>query len=302
MPSYARAPTCFIISSCCGWPRGYIPTTSGRRWTGASGYLGSPRSCRNSRLRFTHAARWSRSNRRARANGVAADGRAARGQLARPSLNQPAMLRRLYDWCIAAADKPYASWLLGLVSFVESSFFPIPPDAMLIPMALARPDKAWSYATLCTATSVAGGVLGYLIRALLYDSVGLWLIQLYGYGNKVEAFREAYAQWGGWIILLKGLTPIPYKIVTIASGFAGYNLPLFVLLSCVARGMRFFLLAFLLNRYGAQARLIIEERLTFWVTLAAIVLVAGIIAALYLFWWFRRSSMLPCAARRLSPL
>ena len=184
---------------------------------------------------------------------------------------------------MAAAHKPHALWTMGAISFAESSFFPVPPDVMLIPMALARPDRAWFYATVCTVTSVAGGVLGYVIGAWLYDSVGLWLIQLYGYGNKVEAFREAYAQWGGWIILLKGLTPIPYKIVTIASGFAGYNLLMFVLLSCVARGGRFFLLAFLLNRYGAQAREIIEKRLTFWVTLGAIVLVAGIIAALYLF-------------------
>jgi membrane protein YqaA with SNARE-associated domain len=193
------------------------------------------------------------------------------------------MLRRLYDWCIAAADKPYATWLLGTVSFVESSFFPVPPDAMLIPMALARPDKAWFYATVCTVTSVAGGVLGYLIGAMLYDSIGLWLIQLYGYGNKVEAFREAYAQWGSWIILIKGLTPIPYKIVTIASGFAGFNLLLFVLLSIVARGMRFYAEAFLLNRYGKEARAIIEERLGFWAAIAAVVLVAGIIASLYLF-------------------
>jgi membrane protein YqaA with SNARE-associated domain len=193
------------------------------------------------------------------------------------------MLRRLYDWCIAAADKPYATWLLGTVSFVESSFFPVPPDAMLIPMALARPDTAWFYATVCTVTSVAGGVLGYLIGAMLYDSIGLWLMQLYGYGNKVEAFREAYAQWGSWIILIKGLTPIPYKIVTIASGFAGFNLLLFVLLSIVARGMRFYAEAFLLNRYGKEARAIIEERLGFWAAIAAVVLVAGIIAALYLF-------------------
>jgi membrane protein YqaA with SNARE-associated domain len=193
------------------------------------------------------------------------------------------MLRRLYNWCIAAADKPYATWLMGAVSFMESSFFPIPPDAMLIPMSLARPDKAFYYATVCTLTSVAGGVLGYLIGAVLYDSVGLWLIKLYGYGDKVDAFRAAYVEWGGWIILIKGVTPIPYKIVTIASGFAGYNLLMFVLLSCVARGMRFYLAAFLLNRYGAQARAIIEERLGFWVTISAIVLVAGIIAALYLF-------------------
>jgi len=132
-------------------------------------------------------------------------------------------------------------------------------------------------------TSVAGGVLGYFIGAVLYDSIGLWLIQLYGYGEKVDAFRAAYAQWGGWIILLKGLTPIPYKIVTIASGFAGYNLFLFVVLSIVARGMRFYLEAFLLNRYGPQARSIIEERLGFWVTVAGVVLIAGIVAALYLF-------------------
>src|SRR4051794_27670609 len=193
------------------------------------------------------------------------------------------MLRTLYDWCIAAAGKRRAACIMGAVSFAESSFFPIPPDVMLIPMSLARPDKAYYYATLCTLTSVAGGVLGYFIGAVLYDSVGLWLIQLYGYGNKVEAFRQAYAQWGAWIILIKGVTPIPYKIVTIASGFAGYNIFMFVLLSLVARGMRFYLLAFLLNRYGAKARAIIEERLTFWVTLGAIVLVAGIIAALYLF-------------------
>ena len=193
------------------------------------------------------------------------------------------MLRRLYDWCIAAAEKPYASWLMGIVAFVESSFFPVPPDAMLIPMSLARPDKAWFYATLCTLASVAGGVLGYFIGAVLYDSVGLWLMKLYGLTDQVETFRQAYAQWGSWIILIKGVTPIPYKLVTIASGFAGYSIVMFVLLSFVARGMRFFLVAFLLNRYGAQARAIIEERLGFWVTVGAILLVGGIIAALWLF-------------------
>ena len=193
------------------------------------------------------------------------------------------MLRRLYDWCIAASGKPHASWIMGVVSFVESSFFPVPPDVMLIPMSLARPDRAYFYATLCTVTSVAGGVLGYIIGAYLYDSVGLWLMQLYGYGDKIEAFREAYAEWGAWIILLKGMTPIPYKIVTIASGFAAYPLVPFILLSVVARGMRFYLLAFLLHRYGPQAREILEKRLGFWVTIGAVVLVAGIIAAMYLF-------------------
>ena len=193
------------------------------------------------------------------------------------------MLRRAYDWCIAAAHKPYALWLMGFVSFVESSFFPIPPDAMLIPMSIARPERAWLFATVCTLTSVAGGVLGYAIGAFLYDTVGHWLIALYGYGDKVEAFRDAYARWGTWIILLKGVTPIPYKIVTITSGFAGYNIWLFIVFSFVARGTRFYLTAFLLNRYGVQARAIIEKRLGFWVTVSLGVLLVGIFAAIYLF-------------------
>jgi membrane protein YqaA with SNARE-associated domain len=193
------------------------------------------------------------------------------------------MLRRCYDWFIAAAYKPFATWIMGAVSFVESSFFPIPPDVMLIPMSLARPEKAYSYAFLCTWTSVAGGVLGYAIGALLYDSFGQWLISLYGYGDKVDAFRNAYNQYGAWIILLKGLTPIPYKIVTITSGFAGFDLLYFVLLSLIARGGRFFFLAFLLSRYGVRARAMLEERLGLWVSLGAALLVAGIIGAIYLF-------------------
>ena len=191
------------------------------------------------------------------------------------------MLRRLYDRCIAAADKPYASWTLGAVSFAESSFFPVPPDAMLVPMAMARPDRAYRYAAICTLASVLGGMLGYAIGALLYDSVGGWLIRLYGYGGKVESFRQAYATYGTWIILLKGATPIPYKIVTITSGFAGYNFFLFVLFSAITRGFRFFLIAFLLHRYGVQAREIIEKRLTLWFTLFMVLLIGGIVAAVY---------------------
>ncbi len=193
------------------------------------------------------------------------------------------MIRRLYEWCLATAHKPHAEWMMGFVSFIESSFFPVPPDVMLVPMAIARPSRAYYYATICTLTSVAGGVVGYAIGALLYDSIGQWLIALYGYGEKVDAFREAYNEYGAWIIVLKGLTPIPYKVVTITSGFAGYNLPLFIILSVVARGMRFYLLAFLLHRYGERARVILEERLEFWVVLATIVLVLGIVGALYLF-------------------
>jgi membrane protein YqaA with SNARE-associated domain len=137
-------------------------------------------------------------------------------------------------------------------------------------------------AAWCTVASVTGGMLGYAIGALLYDSVGAWLIQLYGYGDKVEAFRAAYAQWGAWIILIKGLTPIPYKIVTITSGFAGYNFGLFLLFSVITRGARFFVLAFLLHRYGERARHIIERQLGLWTLLFAVVLVGGIVAALYL--------------------
>jgi membrane protein YqaA with SNARE-associated domain len=193
------------------------------------------------------------------------------------------MLRRLYDSCIAAAGKPHALWTMGAISFAESSVFPIPPDVMLIPMSLAHPRRAWYYATICTLTSVAGGLVGYAIGALLYDSVGQWLIGLYGYGDRVEAFRAAYAEWGAWIILIKGLTPIPYKIVTITSGFADYNLFLFVIFSIIARAMRFYLIAFLIHRYGDFAREIIERRLGLWAALGAIVVIGGIIGSLYLF-------------------
>ncbi len=193
------------------------------------------------------------------------------------------MLRRIYDWCIAAADKPYALWLMAAVSFAESSFFPVPPDIMLIPMALARPQRAWIYAGVCTVASVAGGVLGYAIGSLLYDSVGQWLIGLYGYGDKVDAFRASYAHYGAWIILLKGLTPIPYKIVTITSGFAGYNIWLFILLSAITRSARFFIAAVLLNRYGETIRHHIEKRLGLWVAIGAAVLVGGFIVAFRLF-------------------
>ena len=192
------------------------------------------------------------------------------------------MLKRIYDWCIEAAHKPHALWIMGVVAFAESSFFPVPPDVMLIPMSLARPQRAWLFAAVCTAASVAGGVLGYAIGALLYDSVGQWLIQVYGLGGKVDAFRASYAEWGALIILLKGLTPIPYKLVTITSGFAGYNFWLFILCSIVARGGRFFVAAVLLNRYGEWIRVRIEKHLALWVGLGAAALVLGFVIALRL--------------------
>jgi membrane protein YqaA with SNARE-associated domain len=189
----------------------------------------------------------------------------------------------MYDWCVAAAYRPAAKWIMGAVSFAESSFFPIPPDAMLIPMSLARPDKAYSYAFLCTWTSVAGAALGYAIGALLFDSVGQWVISAYGLTDKVDVFIAQYARWGAWIILLAGFTPIPYKLITITSGFAGYNLLLFIVFSIVARGARFFLVAFLLHRYGERARLMIEERLELWTAAAAVLGVAGLAFAIFYF-------------------
>ena len=191
-------------------------------------------------------------------------------------------LRRLYDACIDAAHKPHATWSMGAMAFAESSFFPIPPDVMMIPMALAHPKRAYWFATVCTVASVLGGLVGYAIGALLYDSIGGWLIQLYGYGEKVETFRHAYAEWGAWIILLKGLTPIPYKVVTITSGFAAYNIFLFVIFSIIARAMRFFLIALLLHRYGDQARVMIEKRLGLYTALGAAVVVLGLVGAVYL--------------------
>src|SRR5665213_599718 len=122
------------------------------------------------------------------------------------------VLRRLYDWCLGAADKPPALWIMGAVSFAESSFFPVPPDVMLIPMALARPERAYVLAAWCTVTSVAGGLLGYAIGALLYDSVGAWLIHLYHYGDKVETFRAAYAQYGAWISCSRGSPRSPIRL------------------------------------------------------------------------------------------
>jgi membrane protein YqaA with SNARE-associated domain len=189
------------------------------------------------------------------------------------------MLKRIYDWCVDSADKPYSLWILSAVAFAESSFFPIPPDVMLIPMSLAQPKRAWLYAGVCTIGSVLGGILGYAIGALLYDSVGHWVLELNRVGDKVEAFREGYARWGALVILLKGLTPIPYKLVTITSGFAGYNIWLFILLSIITRGARFFVAALLMNRYGDWIRVRVEQHLGLAVAILAVVLVAGFVIA-----------------------
>ena len=188
------------------------------------------------------------------------------------------MLRRLYEWILALAAKPSAPWALGAVAIAESSFFPVPPDAMMVPMAVSRPDRVWLYATIATVASVLGGLLGYAIGALLFDSVGLWLFNLYGLADKAETFQASYATYGHWVILLKGLTPIPYKLVTITSGFAHYSLFWFTLLSVITRGARFFLLAWLLGRYGIGIRAVLDRHLNVVAGLFAAVVLLGFVA------------------------
>jgi membrane protein YqaA with SNARE-associated domain len=183
------------------------------------------------------------------------------------------MFRSLYDWTLRLAHHRHAVRSMAAVSFAESSFFPIPPDVMLVPMVLANRDRAYWIATVCTVSSVAGGLLGYAIGAFLWDSVGQWLAQLYHLTDKMEGLKALYDQWGSLVILVKGLTPIPFKLVTIASGVFAFNFPLFVLLAAITRGFRFFLIAFLLKRFGEPVQAFIERRLTVigWVVLIALV-------------------------------
>ena len=188
------------------------------------------------------------------------------------------MLRALYDRVLAlAAHRRAPAWLAG-VSFAESSVFPIPPDAMLIPMCVARPDQAYRYATICTIASVIGGVAGYFIGYFLFDALAAPVLAAYGYADALLRFQDWYDHWGALVILIKGLTPIPYKIVTIASGAAHFNFAVFMAASIATRGARFFLLAFLLRRFGPPIRDFIERRLTLVTTGAAAAIVLGFVA------------------------
>ncbi len=180
------------------------------------------------------------------------------------------MLRRFYNSIIGLAERRHALWWLFGIAFAEASFFPVPPDALMIPMALAQPKKSWRFALVATLGSVLGGALGYYIGYALFDELAQPLINFYHYHAAFAAFQAKFAQYGVWIILIKGLTPIPYKIVTIAAGAADFNFPLFILASVVTRGARFFLEAALLRRFGEPARRFIEERLG---------LVTGVVAA-----------------------
>ena len=183
------------------------------------------------------------------------------------------MFRALYDWTLRLAGHRHAIRSMAFISFCESSFFPIPPDVMVVPMILARREQAYWIATVCTVSSVLGGILGYAIGMFLYDSVGRWLIEFYGMGEGIEQFREQFRTYGTEIILIKGLTPIPFKLVTIASGIAAFSFPAFVAASVVTRGARFFAIAWLLKRYGAPMQEFIERRLNLvgWVALGLLV-------------------------------
>lgn len=191
-------------------------------------------------------------------------------------------LRGLYFWLMRHAEGRHAWMMLAVVSFAEASFFPIPPDVMLVPMALADRKRALLLAGWCMLWSVLGGLLGYAIGSLLYDSIGQWLISVYGYGEDLQKFRAMYAEYGAWIILIKGATPIPYKLVTIASGFAGYNLFLFVVLSAITRGLRFGIVAGLLAYFGEPIRNFIEKRLEYVMLGFLAVIILGFVIARYI--------------------
>ncbi len=184
------------------------------------------------------------------------------------------MIRNLYDWILKQAEKPHAGLFLFFMAVAEASVFPLPPDMLLLPMALARPDRAWRLAALCTAGSVLGGIIGYAIGAVAMASLGQWIVQTYHLENSFQAFHDGFNRWGVWIILAKGLTPIPFKLVTIASGVAGLSLPVFIAAAFLTRGARFFLIAGLAWKFGEPVKLFIERYLT-WVALGVFAAVIG---------------------------
>jgi membrane protein YqaA with SNARE-associated domain len=192
------------------------------------------------------------------------------------------LLERLYTRILALAASRHAMAALVLIAFAEASFFPLPPDLLLIPMILARPRRAFLIASVATLASVAGGFLGYAIGYWLFAAVGRPLLEFYHAMDRYDALKAAYAQWGVWLILIKGLTPIPYKLVTIASGVVHFNLVAFGLASLASRSVRFFLLAVLLWRFGDRVRTFIERRLMLVTSLFAAALIGGFVVLRYL--------------------
>jgi membrane protein YqaA with SNARE-associated domain len=191
------------------------------------------------------------------------------------------MLRSTYDWVMGLAARRDAIWVLAAIAFIESSVFPIPPDVLLIPMVLAARDRAWRYAAVCTIASVLGGMLGYAIGFYLFEAAGQPLLELYGYAAKFDEFRGRYNEWGAWIVFIAGLTPFPYKVITIASGVTELDLAVFTVSSVLARGLRFFIVAALLWWLGPPVREFIEKRLGLMTIVFCVLLLGGFVVAKY---------------------
>lgn len=196
---------------------------------------------------------------------------------------QTAMMRRMYDWTMRQAASERAPAALGIISFIESSFFPIPPDIMLVPMVIANRAKAWWYASIATVSSVLGGAFGYFIGSTLFETIGKPILDFYGKGQSLDTFSQWFNEWGVWIILAKGMTPFPYKVLTITAGVAHMPFMEFMLASVVARAMRFYLVAGLLYFFGEPIRDFIERRLTLVLTVSLILIIAGFVSVKYLF-------------------
>ncbi|MFN3233521.1 MAG: YqaA family protein [Alphaproteobacteria bacterium] len=192
------------------------------------------------------------------------------------------MIRRLYDRTLQLSEHPHALRWLGVVSFAESSFFPIPPDVMLIPMIVAQRAKAWLIATVCTVASVLGGLAGYALGFFAFAAVGQPVMEFYGYGEKFTEFTTEFNEYGAWIVFVFGITPFPYKVITIASGVTQLDVLTFMMASTLSRGIRFYLEAALLWYFGPPVRAFIEKRLEWVVTVAVILLIGGFVAVSYL--------------------
>jgi len=219
---------------------------------------------------------------RRRRGGAKSPAGAAAGRGTAGPHEENAVIRPLYDWTMAQAEKPYASRFLAFISFLESSVFPIPPDVLLIPMVLGARARAWYYATLCTVASIVGGLAGYLIGAYLFELVGQPILEFYDYVEQFNDFERIYQRWGLWIVFLAGFTPFPYKVITIASGVAGLDLATFMIASAVARGGRFFLVAGLLWQFGPPIRGFIERNLGWLTVLFFMLLFGGFLVVRYL--------------------
>lgn len=192
------------------------------------------------------------------------------------------MIMRLYHWTLALADHPRALWVLALISFAEASFFPIPPDVLMIPMILARPSRAWLIAAVALAASVLGGLLGYAIGAFFYDEIGRPILETMGKAEAMASFNEQFNAAGFWPVLIAGLTPFPFKVITIMSGWTGLPLGTFIVSAVVARSLRFFIVAALLWKFGTPIRNFIERWLGWLFTLFVLLLLGGFYLVKYL--------------------